>query len=243
MAAKQYDDKHNPPDSKLHKITRRFPWITKIMPLAWRQPDRDESQARNGKADSEKYVHWRQRTEAQKMGFQTQWKKGEFRQWLEQKQKDELRGLHDWVGLTDSEATDFYDQYIKLADKYPEASFDELNSQLNIGLIISNIERSCARLNEPIRGGAVSLMSAEFRVAIDQGPSLFNPEINVIRATAVFETFCNQISKLLARTLLYQGNRFICNPAVITKQLESHPALVEHWEKSHFKLRRVWNST
>lgn len=121
------------------------------------------------------------------------------------------------------------DEYDALAEKYPDASVDELGAYLVMREDIEEIERSCERQNISIRDGAIHLMSADFRIGIDQTPSLANTEVNVIRLTAALPLFCNHISKIMARTLLYTPTGFNYAPLGVARLLHARPQLISHW--------------
>jgi hypothetical protein len=151
---------------------------------------------------AEDYRQQRQAAAARKAGFSSLGRDG-FIAWLEHNQETLIQIARD-NGAFETDAAALVQEYKDLVMTQSHLpDFDDLNAQIILRRVVSEIEGVCRGGRLPIRGVAVFGISPELGLKASQMPVL-GTDSSIIEVSLPFITLCNQISKIMALTLPYE---------------------------------------
>lgn len=179
--------------------------------------------------EAQKHYRERARRVANDLGYQREWD-GKFRDAINQR-----RLFYEGIARSNQFAPNMVAETFRAIER-ELANSPVGTSSFEIGVLglinrnIAEIELTCRRLNLPIRAQrVVAGISDRPGINADTSPSVVEPTISVIRVTMPFFPFHNAISKLLAKTLLFNGPTLVCDPFLIRTNLRTNPHLISEW--------------
>jgi hypothetical protein len=185
------------------------------------------------KDTAEKYRHQLQAALAAKTGFLPKTLREQL-QWID----DNATLMHAAAkasGASLGQEADTIEEYKKaLLNTSPGSAFDDVNARQIIERVIKEIEEACRILEIPTRAGVV------YGVAPENGLrasllSVLQTEASIIDVTVPFLSFCNLITKTLARSLpqqlLGQQISISHDPSAVRLKLQNNPELIDEWTR------------
>jgi hypothetical protein len=183
---------------------------------------------------AEDYRRQRQEAVAKRRDF-LPIRKEEVFEWLEAN-KPLLREIAQQNGSEPHEIDETVDAFLDVIRAHEGASeFDDIGSRFIVTTIVREIEDLCRETGVPIRDGVVVGASRTTGLDAMQRPVL-GTDVSIIDLTTPFVSFCNQVSKGMARTLIHSpaanGGWNVSNDAVaIAVKLSNSPELTFEWTR------------
>jgi hypothetical protein len=181
---------------------------------------------------AEDYRRQRQAALGGKSGF-TPMTLEEYFQWMDEN-ADLMLAIARGSGAVEGNETALLEKYKKaLSETTPGSAWDDINGRQILERIIREIEEACRQHQIPVRSGVVYGISPQLGLLISQLPVL-ETQASIIDVSAPFITFCNLITKSLARTLPQSlsdnGLASVSNdPSDVRARLQESPELVKEW--------------
>ncbi|MDA9392446.1 hypothetical protein WN73_18010 [Bradyrhizobium sp. CCBAU 45394] len=184
---------------------------------------------------AEQYRQDRQAADAQKSGFSYP-NPTDVYQWMD-KNREKVLGIAIANGVSEEKAPALIELYKTTIKRTPVGSpLDDLHARTILKGIIDRVEEVCKALRVQIRSGVVFGIAPEMGVVATQ-TSVMMTDVSILSFSLHFVTFCNLISKVLARTLIHEPGPVspepqvkVCfDPMQIRARLQASPELQAEW--------------
>jgi hypothetical protein len=186
--------------------------------------EEEERQAAEG------YRQQRQHADAIKHGFSSL-TDSEFFQWMDAN-PELMQGMAKAQGVHEEDALTFLEQYRKTLEQAGRGSdLDDLSARMILTSVVGEIEQACKTLNIPTRSGVVFGVAPQPGLIASQMP-VMQTGVSILSFSLDFVTFCNLISKALARTIIHERVEVwdpCYDPSLIKARLISTVELRQEW--------------
>jgi hypothetical protein len=178
---------------------------------------------------AELYRQERQKADANKNDFAAL-TRDEMANWMDSN-AELVRGVVTDIGVPDEEVSAFIEQYRAILENTQGSPLDDLNAQMILTRAVGEIEQVCKMLNIPTRSGVAFGVAPEPCLVASQMP-VMQTGTSILNFSLNFVTFCNLISKALARTVIHEAGTVwkpIYDPEPVKAQLRSTVELRGEW--------------
>jgi hypothetical protein len=151
---------------------------------------------------TELYRQERQKADANKNDFAAL-TRNEMTNWMDSN-AELVRGVVTDIGVPDEEVSAFIERYRAVLEDTQGSLLDDLNAQMILTRAVGEIEQVCKMLNIPTRSGVVFGVAPEPGLVASQMP-VMQTGTSILNFSLNFVTFCNLISKALARTVIHEA--------------------------------------
>lgn len=183
---------------------------------------------------AEDYRRQRQEADARKAGIVPAGKQA-FTEWLDNN-VGLLREIARQNGSAEQEIDSAVQSYVDSIRHHNGASdFDDLGGRVIVTRIVREIEKLCRESGVPILNGVVVGVTPVTGLDALQRPVL-GTDASIIEVTTPFISFCNQVSRGIAGTLIHSpavggGWNVSSDPIAIAAKLSDSPTLVFEWTR------------
>ncbi|MBB3562065.1 hypothetical protein FHX06_003396 [Rhizobium sp. BK512] len=183
---------------------------------------------------AEDYRRQRQEADAKRRDFLPVGKQA-YSEWLATN-KPRLREIAQQNGSKSHEIDEVVDAFLDAIHGHEGASeFDDIGARFIVTAIVREIEDLCRETGVPIRDGVV--VGASRTIGLDaMQRRVLGTDVSIIDLTTPFVSFCNQVSKGMARTLIHSpaengGWNASYDAVAIAEKLSNSPELAFEWTR------------